>query len=353
MDTNESEKICLLSLDADELAEFAVSIGQPKYRAAQIGGFLLAGRDFGEMTSLPAALREKLSESCRSGIPEIAGKLTSRVDGTVKYLFRLCDGETVESVVMSYKYGLTICVSCQVGCRMGCKFCASTIGGRVRDLEAGEILGQVVAAQADLGQRISGVVMMGIGEPLDNYENSVKFLRLASSERGLNLSCRRLSLSSCGLCDKIRRLAKEELPITLSVSLHAADDATRSSLMPVNDRYGIAELLSTCRSYFETTGRRISFEYTLVPGINDGEENAKKLAGTLFSSLRGIPFHVNLIPVNRVEETGLGEGTRAAADTFAAALCSLHINATVRRTLGPDISASCGQLRRKYMKPEN
>ena len=265
----------------------------------------------------------------------------SALDGTVKYLFRLFDGNCVESVVMKYAHGNTICISSQVGCRMGCRFCASTIGGKVRDLSAGELLGQVLAAQRDTGERISNIVMMGIGEPLDNYDNVLKFLHLVNCPEGINIGYRHISLSTCGLVNRIRQLAQENLPITLSISLHAPDDATRSSIMPVN----------ACRDYFAATGRRISFEYTLIAGKNDSPAAAEKLAHVLNAHLRSrtdtMPIHVNLIPVNPVAETGFSHSGKQAIHRFASILESRGIRATVRRTLGADINASCGQLRRK------
>jgi 23S rRNA (adenine2503-C2)-methyltransferase len=257
---------------------------------------------------------------------------------------------------MRYEHGNTVCISSQVGCRMGCRFCASTIGGRVRDLSAGELLGQVIAAQADLGERIDNIVMMGIGEPLDNFDNVVRFLRLVNDPAGLNIGYRHISLSTCGLVDKIDRLAALELPITLSISLHAPDDETRSAIMPVNNKWGVDELLGACRRYYDKTGRRISFEYTLISGKNDSVEQAEKLARVLNARLRSkgesMPIHVNLIPVNEVKETGFTHSGEAAVRAFAATLERRGIRATVRRKLGPDINASCGQLRRAAMKNE-
>jgi 23S rRNA (adenine2503-C2)-methyltransferase len=275
-------------------------------------------------------------------------------DGTEKYLFEYADGNLVEGVLMKYKYGYTQCVSTQVGCRMGCKFCASTIGGRVRNLTPGELLGQVIAAQKDLGERISNIVMMGIGEPLDNYDNVLKFLRLVSCEDGINIGYRHISLSTCGLVDKILMLMEEDLPITLSISLHAPDDETRSAIMPINNRFGVDMLLDACRAYYAKTGRRISFEYTLIAGKNDSVENANKLARVLNAKLRSrtetMPIHVNLIPVNEVSESGFQHSSRNAVAAFAKTLEAKGIRATVRRKLGADINASCGQLRRAAMK---
>jgi 23S rRNA (adenine2503-C2)-methyltransferase len=300
------------------------------------------------MQNLPKTLREKLKENASFRLPTVEKKLVSAKDGTVKYLFRLFDGETVESVFMRYEHGNTLCISCQVGCAMGCRFCASTIGGRVRNLSAGEILGQVIAASRDMGERVDGIVMMGIGEPLDNYDEVVKFLRLVNRKEGLGIGYRHISLSTCGVVPGIRRLAKEELPITLSISLHASDNEKRSSIMPVNRKWDIKELLSACRDYYAATGRRISFEYTLLGGENDSDRDAEALASLLLGAFRGTgaPIHVNLIRVNEVKERDYRQGTRESAHRFADKLCRLGVNATVRRRLGDDVNAACGQLRR-------
>ena len=356
-----NEKTELLSLTPSELEELMLSLGEAKYRAAQIFPLLHRGVSPDEMTSLSKPLRQKLLEAAHWHLPVIERKLVSAIDGTVKYLFSLSDGNCVESVVMKYEHGNTICISSQVGCRMGCKFCASTIGGRVRDLSSGELLGQVITAQKDTGERISNIVLMGIGEPLDNYDNVLKFLHLVNHEKGLNIGYRHISLSTCGLVDRIHRLREENLPITLSVSLHAPDDETRSAIMPINRCYGVNELLDACRLYSNKPGRRISFEYTLIAGKNDSVENAKKLARVLNDRLRGdkrqkdsqsMPIHVNLIPVNEVEETEFVHSGKEAVRKFAATLESLGIRATVRRTLGADINASCGQLRRESAKDD-
>ena len=340
----------LLSMTPEELRAFLLELGEPAYRADQIFPQMHKGISPDEMTNLPLSLREKLHRVALWNLPTVRKKLVSAIDGTVKYLFSLADGNCVESVVMQYEHGFTICISSQVGCRMGCKFCASTIGGKVRDLSAGELLGQVIAAGKDAGVRISNVVLMGIGEPLDNYAQVVRFLHLVNHPSGLNIGYRHISLSTCGLVDGIEKLQKEDLPITLSISLHAPDDETRSSIMPVNKRWGIDALLSACRAYFRATGRRISFEYTLIAGKNDSPKDAEKLAQVLNSHLRdrkeSMPVHVNLIPVNEVAETGFRKSDRAAVRKFAAILEARGIRATVRRTLGADINASCGQLRR-------
>lgn len=352
-----SSKIDILSLTENEIKEIitAPPYSQPSYRAKQIFEWLHRGAKFDEMSNLPLSLRAQLKETCIIKTPEIERKLVS-TDKTIKYLFRLYDGEHVESVLMDYEYGKTICVSSQVGCRMGCRFCASTLSGKVRDLSASEILGQVLAAQKDInknantkaGTRISGVVMMGIGEPLDNFDETVRFLELLSAPGGLNIGLRHVSVSTCGIVPRIYELAQLELPITLSISLHAATDAKRNKIMPINRRYGIDELLLACRDYFDKTGRRISFEYALIKGENDTISDADTLA-TLLKQYMGSngerPFHVNLIPLNKVRETGLSGSGSASVRTFASALNARGINATVRRKLGSDIDAACGQLR--------
>ena len=351
----------LLSLLPEELEKLMTELGEAKYRAAQIFPQLHRGVSPDDMTNLGKALRQKLSEAAHWHLPMIERKLVSALDGTVKYLFSLSDGNCVESVVMKYEHGNTVCISSQVGCRMGCKFCASTIGGKVRDLTPAELLGQVIAAQRDTEERISNIVLMGIGEPLDNYDNVMKFLRLVNHPNGINIGYRHISLSTCGLVDQINRLREEDLPITLSISLHAPDDETRSAIMPINNRYGVSELLDACRAYFVATGRRISFEYTLIAGKNDSPANAQKLARVLNDRLRGskgqknsmsMPIHVNLIPVNEVKETGFVHSDKSAVKKFASILESCGIRATVRRTLGADINASCGQLRREAAKHE-
>ena len=344
----------LLSVTPAELEELILSVGEPKYRAGQMFPQLHKGLSPEEMTNIGKKTREKLATVAEYHLPGVRRKLVSALDGTVKYLFELRDGHCVESVVMRYNHGNTICISSQVGCRMGCKFCASTIGGKVRDLIPGELLGQVIAAQKDLGERISNVVMMGIGEPLDNYDNVVKFLRLVAHSDGLNIGYRHISLSTCGVVSGIYRLAEEEFPITLSISLHAPNDATRSSIMPVNNRWGVDELLTACKDYYDKTGRRLSFEYTLIAGKNDTVEGASELANVLNRHLRTrtttMPIHVNLIPVNEVEETGFSRSSDEAVKAFAAVLEKRGIRATVRRKLGADINASCGQLRRAEQK---
>ena len=330
-----------------EVEELVVSLGEPKYRAKQIYSWLMKGVWGEGMKNVPKKTTELLNGVCEIRLPRVVKRLDSKLDGTKKYLFELIDGECIESVFMKYEHGNTLCISSQVGCRMGCKFCASTIGGKVRDLTPSEMLGQIICAQADTGERISNVVMMGIGEPLDNYDNTIKFLRLVSSADGLNIGLRHISVSTCGVVDKIDALADEGLPITLSISLHAYDDETRGAIMPINKKYGVSELLSACERYFNKTGRRISFEYTLIADKNDSTEGAEALARVLKKHIRSTP-HVNLIPLNEVSETGLT--TSKNVNNFKRRLISLGINATVRRRLGSDINASCGQLRRQKQK---
>ena len=338
------EKVDILSMTKEELTAFTISLGEPKFRATQVWGWLMKGADFSEMKNVPAALRAKLEENAFIASAKIARRLVS-TDGTIKYLYELHDGEKIESVFMRYKHGNTICISTEAGCAMGCAFCASTLKGLSRRLLPSEMLSQIISTEKDTGERISGIVLMGIGEPLDNYDNVLKFLRLVGSPDGLNIGYRHISLSTCGLVDRIYRLAEEDLAITLSISHHAPDDETRSSLMPVNKRWNIEQLLTACRAYFEKTGRRISFEYTLVRGKNDGVSEANRLADVLYRYCAGMPLHVNLIPVNSVEERGFLPSEKSGIEAFVRTLEGRHIVATVRRTLGSDIDASCGQLR--------
>ncbi len=340
----------LLSMDLSELSALCAELGEPAYRAKQILSHLDEGIHPAEMTTLPKALRARLLEISEWRMPTLADTLVSKKDGTVKYLFRLLDGECIESVLMRYRHGNTLCISSQVGCRMGCRFCASTLGGRVRNLLPSEMLGQVLAAKRLSGERVSNIVMMGIGEPLDNYDNVVKFLHLVNRGDGEGIGYRHISLSTCGLADGIRRLAREGLPITLSVSLHAATDEARDAIMPVNRRYPIADLMEACSDWFRITGRRISFEYALIAGKNDREEDARRLAHLLRSTVGadGAPVHVNLIRVNAVKETGFTGTSAPAATAFAKRLEALGLVATVRRRLGDDVNAACGQLRRSH-----
>ena len=343
--------IDLYSMLPHELEKYFLSIGEPKFRAKQVFSRLHKGERISEITNLSKALREKLSAETTDTLPSVEQKLVSKIDGTVKYLFRLHDGACIESVFMRYKHGNTLCISSQVGCRMGCKFCASTIGGRVRNLEPSELVGQVIAAERDSGERISNIVMMGIGEPLDNYDNVIQFLKLVNHPDGLNIGYRHISLSTCGVVSGIEKLAKENFPITLSISLHAANDISRSEIMPINNKWCIAELLSACVDYYNTTGRRISFEYTLISGKNDSEADAKELGKLLNDAFKEsrAPIHVNLIRVNEVKETGFKKGSTESVNLFAKTLENQGITATVRRKLGSDVNAACGQLRRSNM----
>ena len=325
----------------EELTEYFATIGQPKFKAAQCFKWLSQGvSDFSLMTDLSKDLRQYLSENFYVATPKIVRKQVSK-DKTVKYLFEFCDGSLAETVVMTYKHGISACLSTQIGCNMGCKFCASTLGGKERDLTGGEILDQVLAASKDLNVRISHIVLMGMGEPLDNYDNVLTFLKNVSNPKGLNLSLRHISLSTCGLVPKINKLKEEKLPITLSVSLHAPTDEKRNTIMPVNKKYNIQTLLEALREYTDYTGRRISFEYTLIKNFNDSYEDAKELS----KLLKGMLAHVNLIPVNEVTETGFKKPENV--NRFKDWLISFGINATVRRELGSDIDAACGQLRKK------
>lgn len=343
--TDQDGKIDILSLNRQELTELVSEMGEKKFRADQIFEWLHVKRvpDFDMMSNLSAQFRIRLKEKFCIKSLFIVKRLESDRDNTVKYLYRLPDGNHVETVLMEYNHGNTVCVSTQVGCKMGCRFCASTIAGFKRDLLPSEMLLQIYTAERDSGRKIGGAVLMGIGEPLDNFDNVVRFLQLLSCDKGMNLSLRHVSLSTCGLVPKIYELAKLDLGLTLSVSLHAADNDTRSEIMPVNDKYDINELLKACRDYFKATGRRISFEYALIDGHNDSIEDAQRLA----KLLGGFVCHVNIIPVNKIKERDF-TSDRKSANRFRGYLEKLGINATVRRTLGADIDAACGQLRREY-----
>ncbi len=332
------------SFSLDELKKEIAASGEKSFKAGQIYSWLhkRAAVSFDEMTDISKQLRENLEKNYDIYNCSIEKKLVSVYDNTVKYLFRLNDGELIESVVMKYKYGYTICVSSQVGCKMGCKFCASGIAGFVRNLTPSEILSQIYTAQRDLDIRISHIVMMGVGEPLDNYENVMKFLKLVSDKNGINIGMRNISLSTCGVVSGIYRLMEENLQLTLSVSLHAPNDRIRSNTMPVNDRWGIDELLKACKDYTKATSRRISFEYAMISGVNDSDECAAELG----KRLRGMLCHVNLIPVNSVKERSYIKSSENRIKSFINVLQKYGINVTVRRTLGSDINASCGQLRR-------
>lgn len=345
-------KTDILSLFPEEVCAFMKENGHPSFRGKQLFDWMYKGTDIDLMSNLPEELRRFLKDNVLYALPKIREKYVSAIDGTVKFLFELYDGQLVESVVMYYEHGITICISSQAGCRMGCKFCASTLNGKDRDLLPSELLGQIIVAQKEIGERISNIVMMGIGEPLDNYDNVIRFLHLVGCESGLNIGARHISLSTCGLVDKIRMLEKENLQITLSISLHAYDDEHRSAIMPVNNKWNIDQLLTACADYFRATGRRISFEYTLISGVNDDEEGAVKLAALLHKYLGNMPLHVNLIPVNPVKERGFDRSGVKQVEKFKKTLISHKVNATVRRKLGADIDASCGQLRHRLRKEE-
>lgn len=327
-----------------ELEEWLKEKGQPRYRAVQIFKRLHSGvTDFDGFTELPKTFREQLKEECYIADVKIVRRLTSQLDETVKYVYELCDGELIESVLMKYEHGYTVCISTQVGCRMACSFCASGLGGLVRNLTASEMLSQIMAAERDNGIRVSNVVMMGMGEPLDNFDNSVRFLRLVSDDNGMNIGLRHISLSTSGVVTGIRKLAEYDLPITLSVSLHAPNDELRRSIMPVARKWSVKELMAACRDYQRITTRRISFEYALMEGVNDSDECAAQLA----SITKGMLSHINLIPANPVKENSFKKPDRKRILHFRSLLEQKGLNATVRRTLGADIDASCGQLRGK------
>jgi 23S rRNA (adenine2503-C2)-methyltransferase len=352
----QENKIDLLNLSKNGIAAFldeiASPIGEPiaspAYRADQLFKWLYRGVDFDGMTNIPKSVRAVLAESAFVHYPEIVTRSISDDKETVKYLLRLRDGELIESVLMSYNHGYSLCLSSQAGCRMGCAFCASTMNGLSRNLQASEMLGQIITVQRDIfpeydiNNRISNIVLMGIGEPLDNYDNVVKFLRLVNLADGLNIGYRHISLSTCGIADKIYKLAELDLPITLSVSLHAVTDEERSALMPVNNKWGIRELITACGDYFRRTGRRVSFEYALISGVNDTPLHADKLARLIGTRQ---PHHVNLIPLNKVDGKQFERSSSGAVETFANRLKTHGINVTVRRRLGAEINASCGQLR--------
>jgi len=348
MTATATEKTELLSLRPDELAALLKGWGQPSFRAGQLFGWLHQKRahTFDEMTDLPAALRQRLAERCALTAPAERRRQTSADGSTSKLLLELADGNCIETVLMRHDYGASLCISSQVGCRMGCRFCASTLGGKVRDLTAGEMLGQVYAATELLKTHIDSLVLMGIGEPLDNFENVMRFLDLIHDPKGLCLSHRHISLSTCGLVPRIDELAEKKLQLTLSVSLHACDNETRDRIMPVNRTYPIEELLAACRRYFAKTGRRISYEYALIAGVNDSAAQARRLAELLSDQV----CHVNLILVNPVTETGFCRGSRREAERFCAILRQSGLSATIRREFGGDIDAACGQLRRREQR---
>lgn len=339
------ERIDILSLSIEELEEALLSVGEKRFRALQIYQWLHQKRasSFDEMTNLSLGLRTKLADKFCIKRLKISRTLESHIDNTIKYLYELPDGNHVETVLMEYHHGNSLCISTQVGCKMGCSFCASTKAGFCRNLFPSEMLLQLYEAERASGKKVSSMVLMGIGEPLDNYDNVIRFLKLLSSEQGTNMSLRHVSLSTCGLVDKIKELQKLKLGLTLSVSLHAADNNRRSEIMPVNLKYPVSELISACRDYIEATGRRISFEYAVIEGVNDSKAEADKL----ISLLKGINCHVNLIPVNKIKERNF-TADRKSVVGFSEYLNSHGLNSTVRRTLGTDIDAACGQLRREY-----
>ncbi|HHV29052.1 MAG TPA: 23S rRNA (adenine(2503)-C(2))-methyltransferase RlmN [Clostridium sp.] len=339
-------KIDLLSMTIEELENMLTQMGHQKFRAKQIFQWTNKGiKDIDGMSNLSKDLREQLKERAYINRFEIIKKFVSNIDGTAKYLFRLGDGNIIESVLMKYSHGYSACISSQVGCKMGCKFCASTGAGFVRNLTSGEMLDQILTIQNDTKERIGNVVIMGIGEPLDNYENVVKFLRLINHKDGVNLGARHISVSTCGLVPEVLRLAEEKIPVTLSISLHAPNDTIREKIMPVNKRYSIDKIIEACKIYTEGTNRRITFEYAMINGLNDSKENALELAGRI----RGMLCHVNLIPINTVSDTGFKRSSKDKIAIFKEILERYGVETTVRRELGSDINAACGQLRRSLM----
>ena len=339
----------LKSMTLPEVTAALKELGQPAFRGKQVYSWLHKGvRSYDEMTNLPKALRDDLTRQYPIYAPVAVRRQESKRDGTIKYLWQLCDGNCVETVLMRYHYGNTVCISTEVGCRMGCAFCASTLGGLVRKLEPFEMLDQVLFTQIDSGLPINHIVLMGIGEPLDNFDNVMRFLELVNSEEGMNISMRHISLSTCGLVPKIDELAQKKLQISLAISLHGPNDAVRDKIMPVNKAYPMEELLAACRRYYEATSRRIHFEYAMIDGVNDTPEAAREL----LRRMKGLPAHFNLIPLNHVEESPLKPSSKAAVANFQKILEDGGITATVRRTLGGDIDASCGQLRRKHQKSQ-
>ncbi|MGG7077429.1 23S rRNA (adenine(2503)-C(2))-methyltransferase RlmN [Clostridium sardiniense] len=340
----------LLDYTLDEFASWLKENGESAFRSKQVFSWIYKDIwNFEDMKNIPKSLKEKLNENFEILIPEVIECFKSSDDNTRKLLLALNDGNLIECVIMQYKHGNTICISTQVGCRMGCKFCASTIDGRVRNLTSGEILSQIMIAQKVLGERISNIVLMGSGEPLDNYDNVSKFLKEVTSEYGFNIGQRHITLSTCGLVPKIYELADEGMTITLAISLHAFSDEKRRVIMPIANKYSIKEILDACHYYIDKTNRRVTFEYALVKDVNDSKEDAKSL-GQL---LKGMLCHVNLIPVNEVKENSFKRSSNKAVETFAEILKDRGIEATVRREMGGDINAACGQLRRSYIKSQS
>lgn len=345
------EKPDIRSLTLDELKALVSGMGEKAFRAKQLFSWLheKQAAEFSEMTNLSESFRKRLSEETELVTLKVAKHLCSEIDGTEKFLFRLSDGNIIESVLMRYRYGNSVCISSQVGCRMGCQFCASTLDGLVRNLRPSEMLEQVYRIRRLSGERVSHVVVMGSGEPMDNYDNLLRFLKLISAEEGLRLSHRNITVSTCGLVPEIWKLSEEKLQITLALSLHAAEDETRKKLMPVAKRYSLSEVLSACDQYFEKTGRRVSFEYSLVKGVNDTKEEAQKL----IALLKGKNCHVNLIPVNPIKERNFEQPNRETAERFKNLLEKNGIHATIRREMGRDIEGACGQLRRSFEQSGN
>lgn len=336
----------ILNFTLEELQNWMKDNGESAFRAKQVFSWIYKEVwNFDDMKNIPGSLKEKLKENFLIEIPKIVDVYESNVDGTKKILLSFNDNNLIECVLMKYKHGNSICVSTQVGCRMGCKFCASTIGGRIRDLTSGEILSEIMVAQKLLGERISNVVLMGSGEPLDNFDNVIKFLKLVNAEYGLNIGQRHITLSTCGIVPKIKELADLDLSITLAISLHAFSDEKRKTIMPIANKYSIAEILEACRYYMDKTGRRITYEYSLVSGVNDSKEDAKSLA----QLLKKMNCHVNLIPVNEIKENTLKRPSKKTIEDFEEILKVHGIEVTVRREMGTDINAACGQLRRSYL----
>lgn len=344
----DAAKTILLDLTQDELKQRLMSMGQPAFRAKQVFGWLHKGVSFADMRNLPAALRDQLSAECYDLPMSLHQAFPSQKDDTVKFLFACHDGNIIEGVLMHYHYGYSLCISTQIGCKMGCAFCASTLNGCVRSLSAGEMLSEVLLANRFLGEKgkVGHIVLMGSGEPLDNYENVVRFLRLVNDPEGLNIGLRNISLSTCGLVPQIDRLKGEKLPVTLSISLHAPNDTIRKQIMPVANAYPMAELMQSVRSYVADTGRRVVFEYALIDQLNSKPEHARELA----KLVRGLQCHVNLIPLNYVDERHLMPAAPSAVQTFLKTLEAEHVSATVRREMGSDIGGACGQLRRRHLE---
>lgn len=341
------EKSDIMSFDIDELCEEMSKIGEKSFRGKQIYEWLHVKlvSDFEEMTNLSKNLKDKLNNNYIINMPKIVEVYKSKIDGTRKYLFQLYDGSIIESVLMKYKHGNSVCISSQVGCRMGCKFCASTLDGLERNLLPSEMIGQIYAIQKDLGERISNIVIMGSGEPFDNYDNFLKFVNLITSEKGLNISSRNITVSTCGLVDRIKQLADMKLQITLAISLHATTDEVRKTIMPVANKYKISQIIDACKYYFQQTGRRITFEYSLIEGVNDSEESALEL----INLVKGLNCHINLIPVNPIKERNFRHSSMEYIKNFQNILEKNRINATIRREMGADINAACGQLRKRYI----